>query len=46
MADAISTPGMGALGIVRALQGRKPAQKKKKKSTGGKNVKRRRKRTR
>ena len=31
MKDAISTPGMGAMGIVRALQGNKPAQKKKSK---------------
>jgi hypothetical protein len=31
MPDAISTPGMGALGIVKALQGNKPAQKKSKK---------------
>jgi len=43
MPDAISTPGMGAMGIVKALQGKRPAQKKtgskKKKTSKKKNSK-------
>ena len=45
MKDSISTPGMGAMGVVRALMGNGPARmgsgnKKKKKSSGRKNGRR------
>ena len=45
MKDSISTPGMGAMGVVRALMGNGPSRmgsgnKKKKKSSGRKNGRR------
>ena len=49
MKDSISTPGMGAMGVVRALMGNGPARmgsgnkKKKKKSSGRKTNGRRKK---
>ena len=45
MPDAISTPGMGAMGIVKALSGNRPAKKKKTKKKTSRSKSGRRKKT-